>query len=79
MRLSLVAKLCRRRRYSISQLTEGSRLTRQAITKRLRVLERAGTFAVCTRVVRAYSNSIRSRLKKSGNTLMSFPSSGIGH
>ena len=41
-RLSLVHKLCTRRRYSISQLTEGSRLTRQAITKHLRVLERAG-------------------------------------
>ena len=27
---------------SISQLTEGSRLTRQAITKHLRVLEKAG-------------------------------------
>jgi DNA-binding transcriptional ArsR family regulator len=41
-RLSLVAKLSRGRPSSISQLTEGSRLTRQAITKHLRVLERAG-------------------------------------
>src|ERR1700730_6313756 len=41
-RLSLVAKLCRGPRCSISQLTEGSKLTRQAITKHLRVLERAG-------------------------------------
>jgi len=41
-RLSLVAKLCRGRPYSISQLTEGSKLTRQAITKHLRVLESAG-------------------------------------
>lgn len=41
-RLSLVAKLCRGRRRSISQLTEGSKLTRQAITKHLRVLESAG-------------------------------------
>jgi DNA-binding transcriptional ArsR family regulator len=41
-RLSLVAKLCRGRPTSISQLAEGSRLTRQAITKHLRVLERAG-------------------------------------
>ena len=41
-RLSLVAKLCRGRPSSISQLTEGSRLSRQAITKHLRVLERAG-------------------------------------
>src|SRR5271169_4675936 len=41
-RLSLVAKLCGRRPYSISQLTKGSKLSRQAITKHLRVLERAG-------------------------------------
>jgi DNA-binding transcriptional ArsR family regulator len=41
-RLSLVAKLCRGQSRSISQLTHGSRLTRQAITKHLRVLERAG-------------------------------------
>jgi len=41
-RLALIAKLMRGRRYSISQLTLGSRLTRQAITKHLRVLERAG-------------------------------------
>ena len=41
-RLALVAKLGTRRRYSIAELTEGSRLTRQAITKHLRVLEGAG-------------------------------------
>jgi DNA-binding transcriptional ArsR family regulator len=41
-RLSLVAKLCGGQPYSISQLTEGSKLTRQAITKHLRVLECAG-------------------------------------
>ena len=40
-RLSLVAKLRDGRPRSISQLTEGSRLTRQAITKHLRVMERA--------------------------------------
>jgi DNA-binding transcriptional ArsR family regulator len=40
-RLSLVAKLCGGQPRSISQLTEGSRLTRQAITKHLRVLEKA--------------------------------------
>jgi DNA-binding transcriptional ArsR family regulator len=39
-RLSLVAKLCGGQRHSISQLAQGSRLTRQAITKHLRVLER---------------------------------------
>ena len=41
-RLALVAKLCRGQPRSISQLTEGSKLTRQAVTKHLRVLERAG-------------------------------------
>lgn len=40
-RLSLVAKLCAGEPRSISQLTRGSRLTRQAITKHLQVLERA--------------------------------------
>ena len=40
-RLTLVAKLCAGRPRSISQLTKGSRLTRQAITKHLRVLEKA--------------------------------------
>lgn len=41
-RLSLVAKLCDGQPRSIAQLTEGSKLTRQAITKHLRVLESAG-------------------------------------
>lgn len=41
-RLSLVAKLTQGRPHSISQLTEGSSLTRQAITKHLRVMESAG-------------------------------------
>ena len=38
----LVGKLCGGQPYSISQLTKGSNLTRQAITKHLRVLERVG-------------------------------------
>lgn len=40
-RLTLVAKLAKGQPSSISQLTEGSQLTRQAITKHLRVLEDA--------------------------------------
>ncbi len=40
-RLSLLAKLGRGHARSISQLAHGSHLTRQAITKHLRVLERA--------------------------------------
>jgi len=38
----LVAKLCRGQPSSISELTECSPLTRQAITKHLRVLENVG-------------------------------------
>ena len=41
-RLALMAKLSTGEPYSISALTQGSRLTRQAITKHLRVLEGAG-------------------------------------
>lgn len=41
-RLSLIAKLCTGQRLSITQLAEGSKLTRQAITKHLRVLENVG-------------------------------------
>lgn len=41
-RLTLVAKLCGGQARSISQLTEGSKLTRQAITKHLRILEGVG-------------------------------------
>jgi DNA-binding transcriptional ArsR family regulator len=40
-RLKLVASLCEGHPRSIAQLTEGSKLTRQAITKHLQVLERA--------------------------------------
>jgi len=53
-RLALVAKLCRGRPRSISQLTAGSSLTRQAITKHLRVLETAGV----VRSVRAGRESL---------------------
>jgi DNA-binding transcriptional ArsR family regulator len=41
-RLALLAKLSAGQPHSISQLTQGSRLTRQAVTKHLRVLQRAG-------------------------------------
>ncbi len=41
-RLALVAKLAAGQPLSISRLAEGSRLTRQSITKHLRVLESAG-------------------------------------
>jgi DNA-binding transcriptional ArsR family regulator len=41
-RLALVARLSGGEPHSIAQLTRGSRLTRQAITKHLRVLEGVG-------------------------------------
>ncbi len=41
-RLSLVATLCGGKPHSIAQLTQGSKLTRQAITKHLRVLASVG-------------------------------------
>jgi DNA-binding transcriptional ArsR family regulator len=41
-RLELVARLCSGETASISQLADDSKLTRQAITKHLGVLERAG-------------------------------------
>ena len=41
-RLSLIGKLSNGKPQSISRLATGSRLTRQAITKHLRVLEGAG-------------------------------------
>jgi DNA-binding transcriptional ArsR family regulator len=41
-RLALIGKLCNGAPQSISRLAEGSALTRQAITKHLRVLEGAG-------------------------------------
>jgi len=41
-RLSLLTKLSEGHPCSISQLTEGSRLTRQAVTRHLRVLEEVG-------------------------------------
>lgn len=41
-RLSLLAELCSGEPRSIAQLTKGTALTRQGITKHLRVLENAG-------------------------------------
>jgi DNA-binding transcriptional ArsR family regulator len=40
-RLALVARLSEGETHSIAELTEGTRLTRQAVTKHLRVLEGA--------------------------------------
>ena len=53
-RLTVLAKLCKGEPQSISRLTEGSKLSRQAVTKHLRVLEGAGV----VRCVRAGRESI---------------------
>jgi len=45
-RLLLIAKLCSGQPHSISELTVGSKLTRQAITKHLVTLEQAGLVTV---------------------------------
>ncbi|MBI5312014.1 ArsR/SmtB family transcription factor [Methylocystis hirsuta] len=50
-RLTVLAKLCKGEPQSISRLTEGSKLSRQAVTKHLRVLEDAGIVR-CVRVGR---------------------------
>jgi len=50
-RLALVAKLADGETHSIAQLTTGSHLTRQAITKHLRVLQDVGLVR-CTRAGR---------------------------
>jgi len=41
-RLRLIGRLCAEGPLSISELTAGSQVTRQAITKHLRLMERAG-------------------------------------
>lgn len=41
-RLGIVVKLCKNQPQSIAELTQGTNLTRQAITKHLRLLESAG-------------------------------------
>ena len=62
VRLSLVAKLCAGRPRSISQLTEGSGLTRQAVTKHLRVLESAG-------IVRSFHRGRETRFEFNPETI----------
>ena len=50
-RLSVLTKLCNGKPQSISRLTDGTDLTRQAVTKHLRVLAAAGVVR-CTRLGR---------------------------
>jgi DNA-binding transcriptional ArsR family regulator len=48
-RLRLVSRLCKEGPQSITRLTEGEAVTRQAITKHLRVMEGAGLVRVSWR------------------------------
>ncbi|MFT7620555.1 MAG: DNA-binding transcriptional ArsR family regulator [Planctomycetota bacterium] len=41
-RVNLVRRICQTKSVSIAELTKGSGITRQAVTKHLRVLEKAG-------------------------------------
>jgi len=54
--------------YPISQLSQGSRLTRQAITNIFKCWKEYEWYKAFVRAARAYSNSIPSQLEKSGNT-----------
>ena len=66
-RLLLVAKLAAGQPQSIAQLTAGSRLTRQAITKHLRCSSGRGWCAVRDRAGSAGLHSIPGRWKNSGS------------
>ncbi len=57
-RLELLSRLGDGHSHSITELTEGFDLTRQAVTKHLRVLDKAGVVK-CTRVGRESRFSIR--------------------
>ena len=59
-RLAVLAKLCKSEPQSISRLTEGSKLSRQAVTKHLRVLEGAGVVR-CVRAGRESSLRVQAR------------------
>ena len=76
-RLSLVSKLSKGTPQSISELARGSPLTRQAITKHLRVLEGARLVDRSASGAKACSSSGRSRSRRFNHTLSAFPSSGI--
>jgi len=77
-RLLLVSQLCGGQPRSISQLREGSRLTRQAITKHLRVLEALASCAASGGVERADFNMIRKRSKDSRGISTCLPAMGSG-
>ena len=68
-RLSLVARLCAAGPMSIARLTTGSEVTRQAVSKHLRVLEGAGVVTVRRRGREAVWDVERARLDEAGRFL----------
>jgi DNA-binding transcriptional ArsR family regulator len=68
-RLALLAKLSRQSPASISQLTTGAAMTRQAITKHLRVMERAGLIRGVRRGREQLFQLERRRLDEARHTL----------
>ena len=68
-RLSLVVRLSDGGPMSITRLTEGSRLTRQAITKHLRMMERAGLVRSARRGRERVWQLERHRLEQAGRYL----------
>jgi DNA-binding transcriptional ArsR family regulator len=72
-RLRLVARLVRGEPESIARLTRGSRLTRQAITKHLRVLQRAGLVR-CVRAGRESRFALDPRPLRAMEAYLSFVS-----
>lgn len=68
-RLELVARLQDGRQHCIAQLADGLELTRQGVTKHLRVLQRAGV-VTCTRVGRESRFVLRpDRISEAGDYL----------
>ena len=61
---------------SITRLTGGSNVTRQAITKHLRVMEQAGLVRGTRHGVRAFGSWTSGALKARATTLIGFQSSG---
>jgi DNA-binding transcriptional ArsR family regulator len=59
-RLAVLAKLCNGEPQSISRLTVGTNLSRQAVTKHLRVLENAGVVG-CVRIGRESMFELKSQ------------------
>ena len=76
-RLHLVARLAGGEPLSITRLSEGSRLTRQAITKHLHVLEEAGLAAARAKVGNRFGSSTGVNSKRRGGRSTSSRAIGI--